>query len=256
MTAFTKETEALLPTAQWPELHARLRHTLAQCGLMVVSGEPGVGKTAAVRSFVHTLDPTTCTVLYLADPTLTPRALYRCLADQLGLQVAWSGSEAARAVRQALLARRETGAVPLLILDEADALPLSTLGELRVLQNAEMDHRSPTAVVLIGAPLLRQHLRLQQLAALAQRVTAAYQLVGLTPAETAAYVDLQLTLDGTPAVTFTPAALEDVFHLTRGVPRLINRVCQTAMLVAASSERPDVVEPRTVKAAAMDCGLA
>ena len=177
-----------------------------------VHTETGATPTARLAQPVR---PVADALAHEQTPTLTPRALYRCLADQLGLPVAWSGGDAARAVRQALLARREAGAVPLLILDEADALPLSTLGELRVLQNAEMDHRSPTAVVLIGAPLLRQHLRLQQL-----------------------------------------AALEDVFHLTRGVPGLINRVCQTAMLVAAGSERPDVVEPRTVKAAAMDCGLA
>ena len=210
-----------------------------------------------MRAFSEGLDPTSCTVLYLAsDPTLTARALYRLLADQLGLEVPWSGSESARAVRQALLARREAGAVPLILLDEADELPTATLGELRVLQNAHMDARSPAAVVLIGAPLLRQRLRLQTLAALAQRVTASYQLVGLTTQETAAYIDLQLALDGTPAVTFTPAAVEDVFHLTRGVPRLINHLCQTALLAAAGSDSPAVVEPRTIKAAAADCGLA
>ena len=114
---------------------------------------------------------------------------------------------------------------------------------------------SPAAVILVGAPLLRQRLRLLPLAALAQRVTASYHLVGLTAAETAAYIALQLGLDGTPAVTFTPAAVEDVFHVTRGVPRLINRLCQTALLAATSNQLP-VVEPRTVKAAAMDCGLA
>lgn len=256
MKGFTKEIAELLPTAQLPELHARLRHTLAQCGLMLLTGEPGVGKTAAVRAFCQSLDPTTATVLYLADPTLTARALYRLLADQLGLEAPWSGSECGRAVRQALLARREAGAVPLLLLDEADELPSATLAELRVLQNAEMDLRSPAAVVLIGAPLLRQRLRLQTLAALAQRVTTSYHLVGLTAAETAAYIDLQLALDGTPAVSFTPAAVEDVFHLTRGLPRLINRLCQTALLAAAGSDNSTVVEPRTVKAAAMDCGLA
>lgn len=256
MMAFTKEIAELLPTTQVPELHARLRHTLDQCGLMVVTGEPGVGKTATVRAFCQAVDPTTCTVLYLADPNLTARSLYRLLAEQLAVEVPWSGSEAARAVRQTLLARREAGTVPLIVLDEADELSTSTLGELRVLQNAAMDARSPAAVVLIGAPRLRQHLRMQSLVALAQRVTASYHLVGLTTQETAAYIALQLSVDGTPAVTFTPAAIDDVFHLTRGVPRLINRLCQTALLAAADSDRPDVVEPRTIKAAAADCGLA
>ncbi|MGH2842550.1 MAG: ExeA family protein [Solirubrobacteraceae bacterium] len=255
MSAFTKEIVELLPSAQLPELHARLRHTLAQCGLMLLTGEPGVGKTAAVREFCRALDPTTVTVLYLADPRLSARALYRLLADQLGLEVPWSASECGRAVRHNLLERRQAGTVPLLLLDEADELPSATLAELRVLQNAEMDLRSPAAVVLIGAPLLRQRLRLQTLAALAQRVTTSYHLVGLTAAETAAYIDLQLALDGTPAVSFTPAAVEDVFHLTRGVPRLINRLCQTAILAATGSDHL-VVEPRTVKAAALDCGLA
>ena len=83
MKAFTKEVSELLPTSQLPELHARLRHTLDQCGLMVITGEPGVGKTAAVRSFCQGLDPTAATPFYLADPTLTPRGLYRLLADLL-----------------------------------------------------------------------------------------------------------------------------------------------------------------------------
>lgn len=255
MPAFSKEIDELLPTTQWPELQARLRHCLAQCGLCVLSGDPGVGKTAAVRSFCQALDPATHLVLYLADPALTPRSLYRLVAAHLGLEVPWSGSECARAVRQVLLGRRQAGVTPVLVLDEADELPTRTLAELRVLQNGEMDHLSPTAVILVGTPLLRQRLRQVTLAALAQRVTASYHLVGLTAAETAAYIDLQLGLDGTPAVTFTPTAVQDVFHLTRGVPRLINRLCQTALLAAASGESP-VVEPRTVKAAAIDCGLA
>ena len=254
MKAFTKEIDQLLATSQLPELHARLRHTLDQCGLMAITGEPGVGKTAATRAFCQALDPTTATVLYLADPTLTPRGLYRLLADLLGLDAPWSAAECCRSVRSALLSRREAGAVPLLLLDEADELPVATLAELRVLQNADMDNRSPAAVVLIGAPALRQRLRLLSLAALAQRITATYHLVGLTSAETSAYIDLQLALDGTPAITFTPAAVEDVFHLTRGVPRLINRLCQSALLAAAASD-PSLVEPRTVKAAAIDCGL-
>ncbi len=255
MKAFTKEISELLATTQLPELHARLRHTLAQCGLMILTGEPGVGKTAAVRAFCQALDPTTCTVLYLADPGLTTRGLYRLLGAALGLETPWSGSECARIVRQGLLARYDAGAVPLLVLDEADELPTATLGELRVLQNAAMDQRSPAAVILIGSPQLRQRLRLQTLTALAQRVTTTYHLVGLTAEETAAYIDLQLSLEGTPQTTFTPAAVDDIFHLTRGVPRLINRLCQTAILAAASTD-PPVVEPRTIKAAAIDCGLA
>ena len=255
MKAFTKEIPELLRTAQLPELHARLRHTFEHRGLMLLTGEPGVGKTAAVRAFCQTLDPTTCTVLYLADPALTTRGLYRLLGASLGLETPWSGSECARLVRQGLLARCEAGAVPLLVLDEADELATATLGELRVLQNAAMDALSPAAVVLIGSPALRQRLRLQTLAPLAQRVTTTYHLVGLTAEETASYLDLQLSLDGTPQLTFTPAAIEDIFHLTRGVPRLINRLCQTAILAAAASDQT-IVEPRSVKAAAIDCGLA
>jgi len=254
MPAFSKEIDELLPTTQWPELQARLQHTVAQSGLCVLTGDPGVGKTAAVRTFCQALDPARHLILYLADPALTPRALYRLLGGQLGLETPWSASECARVVRQALLGRRQAGVTAVLVLDEADDLITATLAELRVLQNGEMDHLSPLAVVLVGGPPLRQRLRQVTLAALAQRVTATYHLVGLTAAETSAYIDLQLRLDGTPAVTFTPAALEDIFHLTRGVPRLINRLCQTALLAAAGAERP-VVEPRTVKAAAVDCGL-
>ena len=87
MPAFSKEIDELLPTTQWPEFQARLRHTVAQCGLCVLSGDPGVGKTAAVRAFCDALDPATHLILYLADPALTPRALYRLIAAALGLEV-------------------------------------------------------------------------------------------------------------------------------------------------------------------------
>ena len=254
MPAFSKDIDELLPTAQWPELQARLRHTTEHCGLFVLTGDPGVGKTAAVRTFCQSLDPAGHLILYLADPALTPRVLYRLLGAQLGLETPWSASECGRAVRQTLLGRRQAGMVPLLVIDEADDLPTATLAELRVLQNTEMDRLSPTAVVLLGTPLLRQRLRQVTLTALAQRVTSTYHLVGLTSAETAAYIDLQLRLDGTAAVPFTPAAIEDVFHLSRGVPRIINRLCQTALLAATGE--PPIVEPRTVKLAAVDCGLA
>ena len=134
MKAFTKDIAELLPTAQLPELWARLRHTLEQRGLMLLTGEPGVGKTAAVRAFCQDLDPTTCTVLHLADPALTTRGLYRLLGASLGLETPWSGSECGSVVRQGLVARCDAAAVPLLVLDEADELPTATLGELRVLQ--------------------------------------------------------------------------------------------------------------------------
>ena len=134
MPAFSKDIDELLPTAQWPELQARLRHTTEHCGLFVLTGDPGVGKTAAVRTFCQSLDPAGHLILYLADPALTPRALYRLLGAQLGLETPWSASECGRVVRQTLLGRRQAGMVPLLVIDEADDLPTATLAELRVLQ--------------------------------------------------------------------------------------------------------------------------
>ncbi len=226
-------------------------------GLTVVTGTSGTGKTTTCRTILESLDRRTFTSLVL-NPYVSDEDLLRLILQDFGvisreeirrgLLTGVRTGELLRTLEEFLKSLTALGARALLIIDEAQKLPVHVLEQVKRLTRLVEDF--PLQVVLVGQLGLTDSLRAPDLRPLAERVTIRYRLRPLTTGETAAYVTHRLTVaGGESSVTFAPKALHRVHRATGGNPRLINLVCDRALL-AAFSVHETRIEPAIVDRAA------
>jgi len=228
-------------------------------GFVVVTGDIGTGKTTLCRALLEQIDRTTFTALVL-NPFLTEEDLLKRILQDFGV----ISREEVRAGRLANVTKQElietlydfllslipikAGAV--LIIDEAQNLPLPVLEQIRILSNLETDKEKLLQIILVGQLNLQTLLRSPEMRQLDQRVSIRYELKPLDGETVAAYVAHRLTIaGGGGAVAFTPKALQQVHRRSGGIPRLINLICDRALL-AAFSVRANRVTPEMVTQAA------
>ncbi len=226
-------------------------------GLTVVTGTSGTGKTTTCRMILESLDRRTFTSLVL-NPYVSDEDLLRLILQDFGvisreeirrgLLAGVRAGELLRTLQEFLMSLTSLGARALLIVDEAQKLPVHVLAQVKRL--TRMAEEAPLQVVLVGQLGLTDSLRAPDLRPLDERVTIRYRLRPLTAVETAAYIVHRLTVaGGQSSVLFTPKALQRVHLVTGGNPRLINLVCDRALL-AAFSVHETRIEPVVVDRAA------
>jgi type II secretory pathway predicted ATPase ExeA len=252
---FTKDIPAdlLFNAAGQTELCVRLDFLLKQRGLGLVTGETGSGKSTALRRFVATLEPTRHAVIYLSNPVLGLSGIYRDLLAALGHEPPFGKPKTVARIRTAFHELLHTKhRLPVVILDEAHLLPPTVFEPLRLLFSAEMDSQSLGVLLLVGQPELRHTLRLAAYEAFYQRITTQYHLPPLDLAQTIAYVRHQVQLSGYKAGNiFTDDALARIYEATKGVPRLINRLCDMALIVGMV-EKKQILEESAIRKALAD----
>jgi type II secretory pathway predicted ATPase ExeA len=224
-------------------------------GFVVVTGDIGTGKTTLCRALLEQIDRATFTALVL-NPFLSEEDLLKRILLDFGIisreemkSGALSGvtkHELIDALYDFLLALVPLNASAVLIIDEAQNLPLHILEQIRILSNLETDKEKLLQIILVGQLNLQTVLRLPRMRQLDQRVSIRYELKPLDREAAAAYVAHRLTIaGGSRSVAFTPRALDEVHRLSAGIPRLINLICDRALLAGFSvhSRRisPDMV---------------
>ena len=234
-------------------------------GFIVVTGDIGTGKTTLCRALLERIDRRTFTALVL-NPFLAEDDLLRLILQDFGVVsrdemkrrrlAAVSKQELIETLNDFLLSLLPLGATAVLIIYEAQNLPRPVLEQIRILSNLETHKDKLLQIVLVGQLNLRDVLRSPDLRQLDQRVSIRYNLNPLNPEEAAAYVAHRLTIaGGGAAISFAPRALRAVYRCTAGIPRLINLVCDRALL-GAYSERAQRVTPEMVRRAAASLDLA
>ena len=209
-------------------------------GFVVITGEIGSGKTTLSRVLFQKLDPRTKTAV-IRNTHLSAKELIALVLEEL--EIAYKpGSSKAQLIgrlNEFLVEQlREDNNVVLLI-DEAQNLRPAVLEEVRMLSNLETETEKLIQIILMGQPELKSKLWLKELTQLRQRVTLHYHLVPLDEPEMAAYITHRLHVsgaNGTPI--FTDAAMPAIYHYTQGVPRLINGLCDRALLTGYVNESP------------------
>jgi general secretion pathway protein A len=222
-------------------------------GFVQLTGEVGTGKTTTCRYLLSQL-PEGVDVALIVNPILTPEELLATVCDELG--AAYPTEPRTRktfvdALYHHLLAAHGRGRRTVLIVDEAQNLSPEALEQLRLLTNLETATEKLLQIILIGQPELTALLGKPQLRQVAQRVTARYHLQPFAERDTRAYVARRLMVAGQNLRLFEPRALRVVHRTSRGVPRLINVICDRALL-GAFAEGKRVVSPRTVRRAARE----
>jgi general secretion pathway protein A len=202
-------------------------------GFVQLTGEVGAGKTTLCRALLEQLDSNFSTALIL-NPVLNADELMKAIATEFGLNVKGRDRlETVSAIGEFLLKQIEAGRETVLIIDEAQGLTEELLEQVRLLSNIETDDRKLLQIVLMGQPELRDRLNSPRLKQLRQRITVRFHLAPLSRVEVAQYIQHRLQVSGAKGVPFfSPLALWRVFNYSKGIPRLVNAVCDKALLAS------------------------
>ncbi|MCX5771526.1 MAG: AAA family ATPase [Candidatus Hydrogenedentes bacterium] len=221
-------------------------------GFIMVSGEVGTGKTTICRSLLSQLDPD-IEVAFIFNPFLSPEELLRKINEDFGiLSQGRTLKELIDELNEYLLDRNALGKNCVLVIDEAQDLSPTVLEQIRLLSNLETETQKLLQIVLIGQPELAENLQLPQLRQLNQRITARYHLRPLNEKETLQYIAYRLSAaGGRGQVRFTRAAIRCVFKASGGTPRVINAICDRALLIGYTRELRDI-SARLVREAARE----
>ncbi len=201
-------------------------------GFVQITGEVGAGKTTLCRAALEQLGPEYRTALIL-NPVMSATQLLRSILIELGLEPSGRIDRVAylAQLNAFLLEQVPAGNVVVLLIDEAQDLSPELLEQVRLLSNLETDREKLLQIVLIGQPELRAMLDDSKLRQLRQRITVRYHLGPLDRDETELYVHYRMQVaGGNGRPTFTPWAMRRIWRYSRGVPRLVNAVCDTALL--------------------------
>lgn len=256
-TPFTKEirAEEAYKSTLFVETQARLEYLKKHRGIGLLVGEPGAGKTFAVRAFAATLNPALYQVIYYQLSTGSVIDFYRGLAQGLGEEPKTRKVDLFRQVQAAIESRyRERKITPVLILDEMQMAKDVFLNELSLLLNFQMDAENPFVLLLVGLPYLRDRLGLNQNRALAQRIVMRCKLEAMSRQEVAHYLEHHLKLAGANYPIFSEAAMEAIATRSRGVPRIVNQLATHCLLYGCQMKKEHIDE-EIVRHATEEAGL-
>jgi general secretion pathway protein A len=207
-------------------------------GFVQLTGEVGAGKTTLCRALLEELGPSFSTALIL-NPVLDADQLIKAIAMELSLPVkGLDRLETVAEINRFLLQQVEHGKDTVLIIDEAQNLTRELLEQVRLLSNLETDERKLLQIVLMGQPELRDRLNEHSLRQLRQRITIRYHLNPLRRNEIGLYVQHRLQVSGANgAPYFTPPALWRIYQYSKGIPRLINAICDKCLLAGYVAQK-------------------
>lgn len=238
----------LLSHKSFAETLSRLSLAVESRTAILLTADPGLGKSTLLATFADSLDPGRTRLVYTALCSCGPFGLIGQLATRYGLKPRRSAAQTAQTVLDEL---QKSVRQEILILDEGHRLPRESLDELRLLSNLDFDRTPPFTLLLAGQTPLRERLHEPDLASLWQRLPLRASLSPLSDRETSDYLDRRLRAVGAQTTLFRPEAADKIFERSRGVPREINNLATAALLAAAGAGKKHVDVPE-VETAAFD----
>lgn len=229
---FTKNSkQTLIEFTDYKQLLFRLKHLETTLGIGVITGEPGLGKTTAIRSWVNSLNKRLYKVIYICHSSITVVDFYRALSEAFNLEPQFSKrknfNQIQAEINRLIIEKRIT---PVIILDEANYLSSGILNDLKLLFNFDMDSKDRAIILLIGQPSLRSCLNFKSNEALKQRVSMNFSFTPLDKNESRLYIDSKLKFAGLKENILSDEAYQQIINYSNGVIRIIDQVMNKALL--------------------------
>ena len=249
----------LLPTPRHKEALASIYYGVSRRkGFVVLTGEVGTGKTLMVRCLFELLKGQQVLFANIFNPRLSPREFLTSICYELGVKptdstkgnLLWD-------LYRFLVAQHRKGVTTVLVVDEAQQLPAQVLEEIRLLTNLETSQEKLLQIVLVGQPELDIKLDSPELRQLKQRISVRCRLEPMQEEETRNYIYNRLRLAGAAAqaeTIFPDETIAEVYRYSRGIPRLINTICDQSLVAAFARQVPSV-DPQIVEEIALNFRL-
>ena len=217
----------MLALPQQKEAFARLKYIVSSRSLGVLTATPGAGKSSLIRMLESSLDKSRFLFCYINDAELKPKSLYSRLLQALCVQPPAYLDRMKKLFRDAIMGLHDRLLV--IVIDNAQDLPVATIREFRYLLNFEMDSKSMLALILVGHPETWDTLKLRTFEPVLQCVAMHYRLPGLDESQTKEYIAHQLKLSEV-AMLFPDEIVKKIYQYTSGIPRLVNKLCRHCLI--------------------------
>ncbi len=235
----TADPEYFFSSSRHGEAFSHLTYGIRERkGILTVTGEIGTGKTTLCRTLLSRLDLSTKTALIL-NPNFSDLQLLQLILADLGITSAAKNKFALiNALNEFLLKETSQGNNVVLIIDEAQNLRVKQLEQIRLLSNLETEKEKLLQIILVGQPELNEKLKLSDLRQLNQRVSIRFHMTPLNREELSGYINHRLKVAGSNAPTpqFTPEAIDIIYEHSHGTPRMVNILCDRALLAGYTAE--------------------
>jgi len=219
------ETENIFLSNQHQEALVRLEYFVRNMYVSLLTGEPGVGKSTLLRTFIKKLEPSKYCICYINNSDLTPKTLYTDVLHSMSVApFAFLPMIKKQFSEVAMDVFKNQNKRIIVFIDNAQSLPIQTLHEIRYMLNFHYDSMSPVSLILIGQPELFATLRLRTFEPLFYRLSSHYQFKGFNQKQTGEYILHQLSLSNLNML-FPDDVVAKIWSRSRGLPQLINTIC-------------------------------
>lgn len=240
----TPDPEFLFLSRCHQEAYAHLLYALeSKAGFIELSGEVGTGKTTIIRTLLTQLAPEAYRCALIFNPALSPLGLLQEINREFGIFSASSNTrELHQALNEFLLRESRDNRTVVLVIDEAQNLSQEVLEQVRLISNLETEKEKLIQIVLVGQPELRDLLAREDLRQLKQRITVRYHLDRMDEGDIHAYIRhrIRVAADGKEPVAFSAAAVKMIARSSKGLPRLINSICDRALLLGYTKDAREI----------------
>lgn len=235
-------TSSIFISSQIKEVSARLMLAVQNEDVALLTGAVGCGKSTAIRFFVQNLDPSAFRVIYLPAYPFKIGELAKQILDQLHIQPPGHAAKAIRLLEQTIIQlSKDKGIKPVIIIDEAQDLPIPTLQSLKNFVNFDMDSTSRLMLLLCGQKELSSVLISASLEALLRRIRIICDMSSISLEDTVSYIKHQMKNCGVDKTVFSDDAVSSIFNFSKGIISDINCIC-FRLIILAVSEGKDIIE--------------
>jgi len=242
----TISTSDLFVSNGLKRVNERLSLAVANEDFALISGAAGSGKSSAIRYFVSDLDSQAYPYVYITAEKYKIGDVAKLILYSFNTDIPYNGYTALRRVKELITKMNaERNSKPLVIIDEAQELPVSTLSSIKNLANFKIDSQSLITFILCGQNELLNKINMSELASLRRRIRVRYKFGNLSLEETVKYMDHQMSLAGVSKTIFSDDVKSEIFRLSTGAICNINNICYD-LLIKATEEAKEIIEPSLI----------